>query len=113
MTEARAGRQIYCVITDAHGNSVQTDTVTLNMITELKEGDFVYEIVEETITIVRYDGTDASVVVPDTIADLPVTVIGASAFEGNTTLTSIDLPDSIQVIGRRAFANCTKLAEIN
>jgi len=113
MTSGRNGRMIYCVITDAHGNSVQTDTVTLNMITELKEGDFVYEIVEETITIVRYDGTDASVVVPATIADLPVTVIGASAFEGNTTLTSIDLPDSIQVIGRRAFANCTKLAEIN
>ncbi|MBR2901126.1 MAG: leucine-rich repeat domain-containing protein [Clostridia bacterium] len=30
MTNARAGRQIYCVITDKYGNSVKTDTVTLN-----------------------------------------------------------------------------------
>ena len=31
MNESRAGRQIYCVITDANGNSVTTDTVTLNL----------------------------------------------------------------------------------
>ena len=29
MTTARAGREVYCVITDAHGNSVTTDTATL------------------------------------------------------------------------------------
>ena len=31
MTSARAGRQVYCVITDAHGNTVTTDVVTLGM----------------------------------------------------------------------------------
>ena len=30
MTNARAGRQVYCVITDKYGNSVKTNTVTLN-----------------------------------------------------------------------------------
>ena len=29
MTKARAGREIYCVITDANGNSVQTETATI------------------------------------------------------------------------------------
>ena len=29
MTRARAGREVYCVITDVHGNSVTTDVVTL------------------------------------------------------------------------------------
>ena len=29
MTEARAGREVYCVITDAFGNTVTTQTVTL------------------------------------------------------------------------------------
>jgi hypothetical protein len=29
MTKARAGREIYCIITDAYGNSVTTDVVTL------------------------------------------------------------------------------------
>ena len=39
MTEARNGRQVYCVITDQYGNSVTTDTVMLSMeapTTELK-----------------------------------------------------------------------------
>ena len=31
MTPDRAGRQIYCVVTDEYGNSVKTNTVTLNM----------------------------------------------------------------------------------
>jgi len=32
MNESRDGRQVYCVITDRYGNSVQSDTVTLSMI---------------------------------------------------------------------------------
>ncbi len=31
MTDSRNGRQIYCVITDAYGNTVTTETVTLSM----------------------------------------------------------------------------------
>ena len=31
MSKARADRQVYCIITDAYGNSVQTETVTLSM----------------------------------------------------------------------------------
>ena len=31
MNSVRAGRQIYCVITDKYGNSVKTETVTINM----------------------------------------------------------------------------------
>lgn len=31
MSEARDGRQVYCVITDAYGNKVTTDVVSLNM----------------------------------------------------------------------------------
>ncbi len=33
MNEARDGRQVYCVVTDANGNSVQSDTATLSMAT--------------------------------------------------------------------------------
>ena len=31
MTEARAGREVYCVITDIFGNSVQTETVRIDL----------------------------------------------------------------------------------
>jgi len=29
MTDARAGRQLYCVVTDKYGNTVKTNTVTI------------------------------------------------------------------------------------
>ena len=32
MTASRSGRQIYCVVTDAFGNSVTSDTVTIAVI---------------------------------------------------------------------------------
>ena len=31
MTSARSGRQLYCVVTDKYGNSVKSNTVTINM----------------------------------------------------------------------------------
>ena len=32
MTEARDGRQVYCVVTDKYGKTAKTSTVTLNML---------------------------------------------------------------------------------
>ncbi len=64
-----------------------------------------------TMTLVRYRENEATVVVPETYHDKTVTVIGESAFEGKN-LTSIDLPDTITVIGKRAFADCTNLSEM-
>ena len=113
MSSSIDGRQVYCVVTDEHGNSVTTDTVTVNMIKELKFGDFTYEIAEDGIVIVAYTGSAADVVVPETIDGQPVVKIGDSAFEGNATLKSIDLPDTITVIGKAAFKNCTSLTTMN
>jgi len=75
--------------------------------------DVTYEIVEGTLTIVKYEGSAAELVIPETVEGYTVTVVGANAFENNATLTSIDLPDTITVIGKRAFANCTSLASMN
>ena len=36
MTESNVGRQLYCVITDSNGDSLTTDTVTLNLPPEIK-----------------------------------------------------------------------------
>lgn len=41
-----------------------------------------------------------------------ITSIGEGAFENHTKLTSITLPDTITVIGKRAFAGCTSLKEM-
>ena len=82
---------------------------------ELVFGDFTYVCNSDNsgIIIKKYNGTAASVTVPAAIDGLTVVEIGASAFEGNTALTSIDLPDTIEVIGARAFANCTNLSSMN
>ena len=65
------------------------------------------------MVIVKYTGSASSVTVPATIAELPVVEIGEGAFENNTAITSVDLPDTVEVIGKRAFAGCTALNEMN
>ena len=59
-----------------------------------------------------YSGSDASVKVPDWYNAKPVTEIGAGAFQGNTSMSSVSLPSTITRIGASAFKNCTKLAKI-
>ena len=54
----------------------------------------------------------STLTVPNTVAGLPVLEIGAQAFEGNTKLKSVTLPATIEIIGRRAFAECKNLLEV-
>jgi len=59
-----------------------------------------------------------TVTIPSTFDDgthgeLPVTVIGSSAFNGCTNLTSIEIPSIITGIGYQSFNNCSKLVSID
>ena len=71
-----------------------------------------YRLVDGTLTVVGYQGNASVLVIPNKVEGYTVTKIGESAFEGNTVLTSIDLPDSITVIGKKAFKNCVNLSEM-
>lgn len=51
-----------------------------------------------------YRGSDSTVTVPD-----GVRVVNTSAFEWNTTVASVNLPDSVEEIGRAAFWKCESL----
>lgn len=68
---------------------------------------------KEYVTITKYKGTDADVVVPDVIGKLPVCVIGEKAFASNLNIKQISLPSSIESIGYQAFFGCTNLEKIN
>lgn len=57
--------------------------------------------------LASYHGHAQQVVVPE-----GVTVIGADAFFGNTTLTSVSLPSTLTTIETEAFSGCTNLADI-
>ena len=77
-------------------------------------GAFVFAVRDDStgIVVVKYNGTASTLTVPNTVAGLPVVEIGAQAFEGNTKLKSVTLPATIEIIGRRAFAECKNLLEV-
>ena len=77
-------------------------------------GDFVFAVRDDStsIVVVKYNGTASTLTVPSTVAGLPVVEIGAQAFEGNTKLKSVTLPATIEIIGRRAVAECKNLLEV-
>lgn len=63
------------------------------------------------VTVVSdFDGQTQmeSIIIPDS-----VTLIGYKAFRGCTSLSSITLPDSITAIGKRAFMGCVSLKSIH
>ncbi len=64
-----------------------------------------------TLYIVGYTGSDMNVKVPSKYEGMKVTAIAARGLEG-IKLKTIDLPDTIESIGKYAFRNCTELTKI-
>ncbi len=53
--------------------------------------------------------TDKHIIIPSTYKEKPVTSIGNSAFYECSSLTSVNIPDSITSIGDTAFRKCSSL----
>lgn len=64
-------------------------------------------------TITGYTGEETEITIPDSINDVTITTIAASAFEGNTTITSVAIPDNVTTIGSYAFKGCTALTKVS
>ena len=64
------------------------------------------------VGIGTYDsmGELTDLIIPETHESLPVTSIGASAFEGDGSLGRVTIPESVTSIGASAFSGCTNLA---
>ncbi len=56
--------------------------------------------------------TDTHIVIPDTYQDLPVTVIGRSAFENNYNVTGVTMSNSIVTIEEAAFKGSASITYI-
>jgi hypothetical protein len=67
----------------------------------------------EGVGIANYLGQGGRVVIPGTIDRERVTYIGAEAFYGRSSLTSVTIPASVTYIGAAAFAKCGRLEAIN
>ncbi len=75
--------------------------------------DFTYEINENNeVTITGYTGTDTDIVIPETIERCKVVAIDEYAFSYCSSITSVEIPDSVTSIGLRAFWNCSSLKSI-
>ncbi len=79
-------------------------------------GDYVYSKVHdaddesiEAACIEGYNGTDAEVVIPETLDGLDVVLIGDYAFISTFPMTKVTIPNSVVGLGTFCFANCTNL----
>lgn len=63
----------------------------------------------EYIEITGYEGAIRHLTIPERIEELPVRSIGKSAFSGREDLLSVELPATIDTLGRYAFYNCKNL----
>ena len=95
---------------DSHPSLVMDD-YTAQFI-PVKDDLFAEPIPKKTVTITKYTGTESTVILPSTINSWPVTKIGEDAFQDNTTITSVTIPDSVTEIGANAFAGCTNLTSV-
>ncbi len=109
------GYKYYCHIADNLGSALDTNVVTVNLQTDFTLDGVIYHILENNVSVSVVGLADTSLstlVIPTTAKGYSVTEIGEAAFAGNTTLTSISLPNSITAIRARAFAGCTNLANM-
>jgi len=54
-----------------------------------------------------------TVTIPETYEGKPVTVILENGFDGASTILSVNIPNTIELVGADAFAGCRSLKEIN
>ena len=99
------------------------------------DGDFEYEVFKEEnrATLIKYNGNDSVVTIPEKVGDVTVKNIGKNAFRENANLTnvvfpstlesidgfykctnlkSVDIPGSVKVIAGGTFSECTSLTTV-
>ena len=72
-----------------------------------------WEITERGARIIGCDEKfEGSMESPSRLDGVPVVEIGEGAFSGRHLLESVVIPDSVEVVGERAFAECDGLEEL-
>ena len=109
----RDGWQFKCVVT-GKGETIESNVVTLTVaLPYIVLNDVKYEPIDSnSCKVISYAGAESTLIIPETVEGMTVVEIGEEAFMDNTTLASIDLPDTITAIRARAFKNCTNLKEM-
>ena len=72
---------------------------------------FTLKTVEEGIIISKYKAKDIEIEIPSHIGNKRVFAIGNMAFKGKE-IETIVIPDTVEIIGERAFCDCKKLKKV-
>lgn len=79
-----------------------------------RDGDWLYQKISNgTISIQKYLGTDENVVIPEYFKEGMVTQISSRAFWNNTAIKTVTIPTLVVSIGLSAFEGCTSLETVN
>lgn len=83
-------------------------------VTVTENTDFEFQRIENGggYRLVKYYGSDASVVIPSTYNGKKVEEIGESAFRDCTAMRNLTIPNTVTNIGAFAFRDCTELTSI-
>ncbi len=73
---------------------------------------FHYKVENGNATITGYEGSATLVEIPKTLDGYAVKKIGERAFEGNTALAAVVIPEGVAEIDWFAFYDCTSLFDI-
>lgn len=96
----RKNAELFAKMTEASGDETSAE-------------DFTYEVIDNSlISINHYNGVAEKVIIPATIDNMAVSVIGGDCFANNMYLTEVVIPDSILTIENGAFRECSKLTSV-
>lgn len=76
------------------------------------QAQFTFATNSGTITITGYTGPGGAVAIPSFTNGYYVTAIGYAAFQNNSSLTSVSIPDTVTDLGDEVFYNCTGLTNV-
>lgn len=79
----------------------------------LTDGTFTYELAGGGYTVVSCDPTAIVLEFPEMRNGYPITAISDYAFEGCTSITELDIPNTVRYIGASAFSGCTSLERVS
>ena len=97
---------------DEDGN-VYDEKPTVHVRDVKESTDFEYVIEGGQAKITKYVGNDQYIAIPDSIEGAPVTEVSYYAFEANYDIVSVQLPETVTLIGEDAFMDCSALEEVN
>lgn len=78
----------------------------------IEYNNFSFRKIDDSLELVRYNGTDEYVAIPEKVENQVVVSIGTEAFMVNSNLKEVIFPNTIRVIKVNAFANCINLNNV-